>query len=60
MDEIPSRERVLAGDGFYYDAGGNAMALCCACLESIDLQHDGYYEVSAVWRKGVRGVVRDS
>ena len=53
MDEMPSRGQALAGDGFYYDGEGNAMALCCGCMEPIDLQHDWHYEVSALRRKGV-------
>jgi len=53
--DSPTPAMVRAGAGFYYDEDGNPMALCCGCLGAIDLQHDGYYEVSRVWRHGVVG-----
>jgi len=39
MEEIPTPAKVRAGDGFYYDEGGNSCAVCVRCGEPIDLQH---------------------
>ncbi len=53
MEEVPTPERVLAGEGMYYDAEGNSCAVCLCCGGTIDLQHDVHYEMGLVRRLGV-------